>query len=79
MSGKTVIITGANSGIGKQAAKELAKRGARVIMACRNLESANQVKGMCNSSARACTGRSYYLHCSLQRRSSPIRGMTMLS
>lgn len=45
MEGKTVIITGANSGIGKETAKDLAKRGARVIMACRNLKSANLVKG----------------------------------
>ncbi|CAH0770698.1 unnamed protein product [Bemisia tabaci] len=44
MDGKTVIITGANSGIGKETAKELAKRGARVIMACRNLDSASKVR-----------------------------------
>jgi len=48
MEGKTVIITGANSGIGKETAKDLAGRGARIIMACRNLETANAVKGKGN-------------------------------
>jgi NAD(P)-dependent dehydrogenase (short-subunit alcohol dehydrogenase family) len=42
LDGKTAIITGANSGIGKETAKDFFKRGARVIVACRNLDKANE-------------------------------------
>ncbi|XP_048122910.1 retinol dehydrogenase 12-like [Alosa alosa] len=42
MEGKTAIVTGANSGIGKETAKDLAMRGARVVLACRDLEKAEQ-------------------------------------
>jgi hypothetical protein len=42
MKGKTVVITGCNTGIGKETALDMTKRGAKVIMACRNLEAAEK-------------------------------------
>ena len=43
MLGKTVLITGANRGIGRETTRGLAKMGATTIMACRNLNEANHV------------------------------------
>ncbi|XP_039536894.1 retinol-DH_like_SDR_c domain-containing protein isoform X2 [Pimephales promelas] len=39
---KTVVVTGANTGIGKETAHDLAMRGARVVMACRDLSRAEK-------------------------------------
>nr|XP_008119823.1 PREDICTED: retinol dehydrogenase 13 [Anolis carolinensis] len=38
LSGKTAIVTGANSGIGKYVALDLARRNAHTVLACRSLE-----------------------------------------
>jgi NAD(P)-dependent dehydrogenase (short-subunit alcohol dehydrogenase family) len=49
MTGRTAIITGANSGIGRAAAKALAEAGARVVLAVRSTEkgeaAASSMKG----------------------------------
>ncbi|VDP90178.1 unnamed protein product [Echinostoma caproni] len=44
LDGKLAIVTGASSGIGKSVAAELARRGAEVIMACRDLDKAQTAK-----------------------------------
>lgn len=38
LRGKHFVVTGANTGIGYAAARELAKMGARVTLACRSAE-----------------------------------------
>jgi len=40
MQGKTVLITGADGGIGRETTKALAKKGASIIMACIDLNDA---------------------------------------
>jgi NAD(P)-dependent dehydrogenase (short-subunit alcohol dehydrogenase family) len=48
-SGRVAVVTGANSGLGLIDSRELARAGARVIMACRNTEkgeaAAEQIRG----------------------------------
>jgi len=40
LDGKTVVITGANTGIGKTTALDMSRRGAKVVMLCRDMERA---------------------------------------
>merc|ERR1711868_206554 len=42
IDGKTVIVTGANTGIGKETALDLVRRGGRVILACRSVKKGNE-------------------------------------
>lgn len=42
LCGKTAFITGANCGIGKETARDLYRRGGRVILACRDLRKAEE-------------------------------------
>jgi len=43
LTGKVMLVTGANTGIGRETAKELARRGARLVLACRSKEKTEPV------------------------------------
>lgn len=44
LANKVCVVTGANSGIGKETVRAMARRGAHVVMVCRNRERAVQAK-----------------------------------
>merc|ERR1711994_710953 len=45
LAGQTVVVTGATSGVGKETALEMSRRGARLILVCRDLTSGQDVAG----------------------------------
>jgi len=51
LSGKVAIVTGANSGIGLEAARMLAEKGAELVMACRNASKAESAAGIVRTAA----------------------------
>lgn len=53
LQGKNVIVTGANTGLGKETTRVLAEMGAHVIMGCRNMEKAAQAKNEIESSVQS--------------------------
>lgn len=44
LSGKTIIVTGSNSGLGFETVKTLSAKGADVILACRNIKKGDSAK-----------------------------------
>lgn len=52
LSGKTYVITGANSGIGFEAARMLSEAGGDVIIACRNQSKALEAKSQLEKTAK---------------------------
>lgn len=44
LEGKIAVVTGANTGLGYETAKAFAKKEAKVIMACRNMDKAEDAK-----------------------------------
>jgi hypothetical protein len=56
ITGKTVIVTGGNSGVGKATVQELVQRGAVVVVACRNMlegkKAINEIKSKLPGSAQ---------------------------
>ncbi len=57
MDGRVVVVTGANSGIGKEAAVALAAMGATTVLACRNPEKAAAAAEEVRERAATDTGR----------------------
>ena len=52
MQGKVVVVTGANTGIGLETARGLAKQGATTVLACRNLAKGRQARDDIAASTR---------------------------
>jgi NAD(P)-dependent dehydrogenase (short-subunit alcohol dehydrogenase family) len=51
LAGRFVIVTGGNSGIGFEAAREFARHGASVLLACRDVQRAQRAKSAIEASA----------------------------
>ncbi|RWS07509.1 retinol dehydrogenase 12-like protein [Dinothrombium tinctorium] len=65
LDGKTVIISGANSGIGKQTARQLLQKGAKVILACRDQNAAIRTIEEFKRSKRSDHGIAVFKHLDL--------------
>lgn len=61
LSGKTYLITGANSGVGLETTRQLVKQGAHVVMACRRVDAGEEER----KSFAGLKGSSEVMHCDL--------------
>lgn len=68
LTGETVLVTGSSSGLGKECARILAYRGARVLMANRNeRKTADAISAMANSIGREAAARLEFRECDTSR------------
>lgn len=51
LSGKVIIVTGANTGIGRETAVKLVQLGANVILACRSADRTAAALAQCRAAA----------------------------
>lgn len=51
LTSKVIIVTGSNSGIGFEAAKEFSRKGALTILACRNINKAQAAQDLIQASS----------------------------
>ena len=62
---KVAVVTGANAGIGRAVAEQLVRRGARVVMGCRDRGRAEAARQLILGNTGAGGGRVTFLHLDL--------------